>query len=67
MIPLRALAEVMPIMLAKAAELAPFQDALNAMGTPAEQKHAIITAHCQGWLSKDDTSLLIQVYQLEEA
>lgn len=67
MFPLRALAEVLPALLAKAAELARFQAELNAMGTPAEQKQAIITAHCQGWLSKDDTTLLIQVYQLEEA
>lgn len=54
-------------LLRHAATIAEFQAALNSMGTPAEQKEAVINAHCHGLLSKDDTQLLFDVYDLAGA
>lgn len=47
--------------------LAHFQSVLNDMATDAERKCAVIDAHCHGLLSKEDTQLLFDVYDLAEA
>ena len=52
-------------MLIRAERLEPFQQRLNDMGTGSERKAAIIAAHCDGFLSREETTLLIQSYALE--
>lgn len=61
---MNAIRDMLAPLLADAARIAAFQDALNAMGTPSQQKEAIINAHCHGLISKDDTHLLFDVYDL---
>jgi hypothetical protein len=53
--------------LASAERLASFQLRLNDLATPAERKEAIISAMCDGFITKDETALLIQSYGLDEA
>ena len=63
----RSIGSLLPGVLEKAARVARFQEELNAMPTPADQKRAIIDAHCAGTLDHDETTMLIEIYQLERA
>lgn len=53
--------------LESAQKLESFQLRLNDMPTAADRKAAIIAALCDGFITKEQTALLIQSYGLEEA
>ena len=53
--------------LARAERLQAFQFRLNEMTSPAERKTAIMDARFDGFLSLEETTLLIQSYGLETA
>lgn len=58
-------ADMIAGMLIQAERLEPFQQRLNDIPAKAQQKAAIIAAHCDGFLSGEETTLLIQTYALE--
>lgn len=53
--------------LATAERLACFQARLNAMPSPEMRKSAIMDARFDGFISVEETTLLIQSYALETA
>ncbi len=53
--------------ISDAAALRPFQERLNGLPTAAARKAAIIDACCQGLLTRDDTQMLFDVYDLATA
>jgi hypothetical protein len=52
-------------MLIRAEQLESFQMRLNDMGTGAERKAAIVAAGSDGFLTRDEATLLVQAYALE--
>lgn len=63
----RAAGDIFAGIVERAGRLAAFQRTLNDLPTPFARKERIIEAHCHGLLSEEDTTLLIQAYQLETA
>lgn len=53
--------------MAKAERLHSFQMRLNDMATDRDRKQAIIHARSDGFLTHEETELLIQSYGVEEA
>lgn len=63
----RSIGEIIAPIVAQAARLAEFQEQLNTLRTPRQRKRVIMLALGWGLISRDETSLLIQAYQLETA
>lgn len=59
------LSTMVAAMLIRAEQLESFQMRLNDMADPVERKAAIVAAGSDGFLTRDEATLLVQAYQLE--
>lgn len=63
----RPIGEILAPIIARCAAMRSFQDMIGALETAESRKQMIMFARAGDLISDDETSLLIQVYQLETA
>lgn len=63
----RPIGEIIAPIMARAVAMYGFQTMLNRVDTPEARKTLILAANEAGAIDAEDTSLLIQAYQLETA
>ena len=63
----RAPGDIFGEIVARAGQLAAFQEQLNALPRASERKTAVMSAHCMGLLTHDETTMLFEIYALANA
>lgn len=63
----KPIGELFATIVARTAAMRGFQDMIGALSTPESRKDMIMTARMGDLITDEETTLLLQVYQLETA